>query len=233
MKIGKIIRIVAIVALVGLLGYGVYIGAKPTPISEKVWDTRSTAGNLDTAENYFIIYTDLMCPYCVAFENAILTNEEEFEEYIEENKVLVEVKVTDFLYEFGETKPINSRYSAEATYCAMEEGKFWDYYGTAIRTVWDTYFAVSGKSAFIEMNKLSKEYWIALGESVGLGESFRSCVENDEKLDLIIANTKKTLDSINGGMPYFKFNKFSFSGFDLSWGWDYVKAYFDKGLANK
>ena len=232
MTAGKIIRIVAIVLIVGVFGFGIYSATKPVPNSDKVWDERTTVGNMD-AENYFVIYTDLMCPYCVAFENAILENEEEFNQYIAENDVLLEVKVSEFLYEYGESRPINSRYSAEAVYCAKNEDKFWDYYSLAIRTIWDDYFGKSGKAAFAEANKLNKDYWIKLGEKVGLGESFRDCVENDDTLPELIDNTAKTATAVNGGMPYFKFNKYAVSGFDLSWGWDYVKAYFDKGLASK
>ena len=82
MKAGKIIRIVCLVLIAGVFGFGIYSANKKTPLSEKVWDERTTVGSMD-AENYFIIYTDLVCPYCIAFENAILENEEEFKEYIE------------------------------------------------------------------------------------------------------------------------------------------------------
>ncbi len=229
-KIAGRVTVIAIFALVAICG--IFSATKKVPLSDKVWDERTTVGSME-AENYFIIYTDLMCPYCVAFENAILEHEEEFKDYIAENDILVEVKVSDFLFEYGESKPINSRYSAEATFCARNEDKFWDYYSHTIKTIWKDYFGASGKSAFTAMNKLDKNYWIGLGKEVGLGDSFASCVENDETLDDVIASARKTLEQIDGGMPYFKFNKYSFSGFDLSWGWDYVKLYFQKGLDNK
>ncbi|MBR5939063.1 hypothetical protein IKZ77_00730, partial [Candidatus Saccharibacteria bacterium] len=94
------------------------------------------------------IYSDIMCPYCVAFENAIFEHEDEFEKYIEENNILIEVRLSDFLYQFGEAHAINSRYSAIGTYCAKNEGRFWDYYKHAITSVWNNYFKVLGKSAF-------------------------------------------------------------------------------------
>ncbi|WP_407454635.1 hypothetical protein, partial [Methanobrevibacter sp.] len=43
-------------------------------------------------------------------------------------------------------------------------------------------------------------------------------------------NAKKTA-KLADGMPYFKLNNYTSSGFDLSWGWDYVKMYFT--LLNK
>lgn len=232
MKAGKIIRIVCLVAILGVFGFGIYAANRKTPLSEKVWDERTTVGSMD-AENYFIIYTDLVCPYCIAFENAILENEEEFKQYIEENNVLVEVKMTDFLYEFGEAKAINSRYSAEAAYCAKNENKFWDFYAHAVKTVWRDYFKGQGKAGFMGLNSQDKDYWIGLGKEVGLGESFESCVRNDESLSEVVENTSKVAKAIDGGMPSFKFNKYSFSGFDLGWGWEYVRYYFDKGLDSK
>lgn len=232
MKAGKIVRIAGLVLLAGLLVFGIYTGSKTTPISEKVWDERTTVGSMD-AENYFVIYTDLMCPYCIAFENAILENEEEFNDYIEANNVLLEVKISDFLYEYGENRPINSRYGAEAAYCATNEDKFWDYYKAAIHTIWDNYFGSAGKAGFMALNSVDKNFWINIGTEVGLGETFSDCIKNDETLDLIIANTAKTVEAVNGGMPFFKFNRYGVSGFDLSWGWDYVEAYFDKGLLSK
>ncbi len=225
----KILRIAGIVAVIIVIIAAIVASMNNKPSNaEKVWDTEMTLGNPD-AKNYFIVYSDLVCPYCIAFENAIVENEEQFQKYIEENDILFEVRLSDFLYEYGETNPINSRYSAVATYCAKDEGKFWDYYNLAITTVWNDYFKSAGKSAVSSMSKLGKDYWIKIGEKVGLGDDFKSCVENDKPLEEIEANAKKTAKLANG-MPYFKFNSYTSSGFDLSWGWEYVQMYFQAGL---
>ena len=225
----KTFRIVGILVLVLALVGAIVASMNVKPSNaDKVWDVATTRGNLE-AENYFVVYSDIMCPYCVAFENAIVEHEEEFEKYITENDILFEVRISDFLYEFGETQPINSRYSAEATFCAKKENKFWDYYSTAIKTIWNDYFKGSGKSAFAAMNSLDKSYWIKLGEQVGLGESFSDCVNNDETLNEVKSTATK-MAKVSQGMPYFKFNNYATSGFDLSWGWDYVLMYFQAGL---
>ncbi len=228
-KVKKAIRIIGIIA-VTVLVFGAIIASttiKPA-VSTEVWDEQMTIGNKE-AKNHFIVYSDLVCPYCVAFENAIIENEEEFEEYIEENDILFEIRLSDFLYEYGESSPIQSRHSAIATYCAKNESKFWDYYKHAISEVWNNFFASSGKSGFSKMQDLDQDYWIKLGKEVGLGDSFESCVKNKDPLDEIKATTEKTAKSANG-MPYFKFNNYDTSGFDLSWGWDYVLEYFEAGL---
>ena len=228
-RVKRAIRIIGIIAVVGLIIAAIVTSmtAKPSN-AERIWDKEMTVGNLE-AKNYFIIYSDIMCPYCVAFENAIFENEESFEEYIEQHDILVEVRLSDFLYRYGESRPINSHYSAEATYCAKNEDKFWDYYRTAITTVWKDFFKASGKSAFSQLNAMDKEYWINLGKKIGLGETFESCVRNDEPVEELKKNADKTSKLVTG-MPYFKFNNYTNSGFDLSWGYPYVLMYFQAGL---
>ena len=225
----KIFRIVGVVAVVGLI-VGSLIAAsfvKPST-RDKVWDEATTMGSLDAA-NHFVVYSDIVCPYCVAFENAILEHEEEFQRYIADNDILFEVRMADFLYEYGESRSLASRYSAAATYCAKDDGKFWDYYSLAIRTVWEKYFKHGGKAAFTELSALDEDFWIGLGEEVGLGDKFANCVKNgDETSEL--EKTAAKMAKVAKGMPYFKFNNYATSGFDLSWGWEYVLMYFDAGL---
>ena len=225
----KTLRILGITGIVVVIIFAISasMNAKPSN-SEKVWDEKTTVGNID-AKNYFIVYSDLVCPYCIAFENAIVEHEDEFQKYIKENDILYEVRISDFLYEYGETNPINSRYSAIATYCAKNEDKFWDYYNLAVTTVWNDYFKDLGKTAISSISKLDKDYWIKIGKKAGLGEKFEACVKNDEPLAEIKETAAKTAKLANG-MPYFKFNKYTSSGFDPSWGWEYVQMYFKAGL---
>lgn len=228
-SVEKFFRIFGIIAVIVLIIAAIIASMNNGPSNaEKVWDERTTIGDLE-AKNYFIIYSDLVCPYCIAFENAIVEHEDDFQKYIEENDILVEVRLSDFLYEYGESNPINSLYSAEAVYCARDEGKFWDYYNLAVTTVWDDYFSGSGKSGVGKMSSLGKDYWIDIGQGAGLGEDFASCVKDDTTKDEIVANSEKTA-KLTHGMPYFKFNSFTSSGFDLSWGYDQVLQYFQAGL---
>ena len=224
----KLIRIFGVIVVIGILGAAIIASMVKPSNADMVWDEKTTVGKLD-AKNYFIIYSDIMCPYCVAFENAIFENEEAFDTYIEENDILVEVRLSDFLYQYGESRAINSRYSAVAAYCAKNEGKFWDYYKKAITTVWNDFFKKLGKSAFTELNTKDKGYWISLGEDLDLSDEFKACVLNDDPLDEIIVNAEKTA-KLAKGMPFFKFNKFTSSGFSLSGNWSDVLMFFKAGL---
>lgn len=225
----RALRIAGIVAIVGVLIFAIAASMNREPsTAEKVWDKDTTVGSLE-AKNHFIIYSDLACPYCVAFENAMIEHEEEFKRYIEANDILVEVRLSDFLYEYGQSRSPESLYGAEAVYCAKKEGRFWDYYNKAITKVWKEYFETMGKAAFTEFNKLGKDYWIDIGKGIGLSSEFENCVLNDEIIKEIQAVALRSAKLIDG-MPYFKFNKYVSSGFDLSWGWEYVLMYFDAGL---
>lgn len=224
-------RIIGLVAIIVVI-LGAIIASmniKPSNL-EQVWDQAMTVGNPE-AKNYFIIYSDLVCPYCLAFENAIVENEEEFQQYIADNDILLEVRLSDFLYEYGETQPEPSRYSALGAYCAKNEGKFWDYYNNAVSSVWNDFFKDQGKSGGYALVELGQDYWIDLGKEVGLGDSFVSCVENEEPLAEIQANAEKTA-KMKVGMPYFKFNNFTLAGFDMAGDWDDVKNYFALGLSS-
>ncbi len=225
----KILSVIGIVAVVALVVASIIISmTSKQSNSEIVWDKDTTVGNLD-AKNYFIIYSDLVCPYCLAFENAIIEHEDEFQQYIKDNDILVEVRLSDFLYEYGESNPIHSRYSAIASYCAKNEGKFWDYYNLAVKTVWDDFFRDDGKSGFTRLNNQDQDYWTKIGKKVGLGDEFESCIANQDPLDEIKENALKSTKLTNG-MPYFKFNKFVSSGFTMEGDWEKVLMFFEAGL---
>lgn len=225
----KFLRIFGIIAVIAIIIAAIVVSTTSKPnASSQVWDQATTVGNPE-AKNHFIIYSDLVCPYCIAFENAIIEHEDDFKRYISDNDILVEIRLSDFLYEFGESNPIHSRHSAVATYCAKREGKFWDYYNQAVTSVWNDYFKNLGKSAFSKMSSLDKNYWVTIGQKVGLGDDFKTCVDQDQTLNEVKDNAAKTSKLVNG-MPYFKFNNFTSSGYDLSWGWGYVLKYFQAGL---
>ena len=225
----KALRIISIIVIIVVIFAAIIASTTSKPaVADQAWDKEMTIGDLN-AKNHFIIYSDMVCPYCVAFENAIVENEEEFQNYIKENDIFVEVRLSDFLYEYGQVNHPHSRYSAIATYCAKNEGKFWDYYNLAISSVWNDFFKKDGKSALSNIAKQDASYWTKIGKRIGLGESYEECIENQAPLEEIKQNAEKSAKLIDG-MPYFKFNNYTNSGFDLSWGWDYVKAYFDAGL---
>lgn len=228
----KFIRIGAIVLVVAALLFLVMssLMSKPDP-SEQAWNLATTVGS-NEPEHHYIMYTDLMCPYCDVFSRVVQENWEEFQQYLDEHKILFEVRLTDYLYEASSSE--YSRAAAEATYCAAREDKFWEYYHAAISALWNDYQSKgigSNKNAE-PIRNLPKDYWTKIGHKVGLGARFDQCVANHESVAEIEDNTRRALQSA-AGMPYFKFDRFATSGFDDTWGWEYVKMYLEAGLGKK
>ena len=234
--IGKVIRIGAVAAIVGLLFAVIIMSVTSKPsYAEKVWDNRSTLGDAETAEHHFIMYTDIMCPYCDIISRLMINNEAEFiHDYIEEEKVLFEVRMTDFLYEYGAHHTNNSREGAEAVYCAKNEGKFWEYYHAAVMSIWDDYqsqgIGASSTSAPISDDEIDDAYWLEIGREIGLGDDFKNCYLGHEALTELQANTERAANVVDSGLPYLRLDNYVSNGFSPSWGWNELRQQFDTGL---
>ena len=228
----KALRIIGIIAIVVALFATIIISmTKKAPNSEIVWDKDMTMGNLD-AKNYYIIYSDLACPYCIFFENPIVEHEEEFKEYIKEKDILVEIRLSDFLFEYGQHQSPASREGAIATYCAKDEGRFWDYYNLAVHTVWKNYFSGNSTDGLSKLDQTDKKFWIDLGKTIGLGDTFEKCVSSNAPLATIMERAEKTTKLVDG-MPFFKFNNYTFSGFNPNGDYNDVLQHMEAGLKNR
>lgn len=222
---GRIIAIFAvIVVFIALLA----VSTTRQSTADKVWNREMTVGNLE-AKNLYIMYTDLICPYCDVFSRQVLEHWDEFLAYLDENDILFEIRLTDALYEGAGSS--YSRDAAEAAYCAKREDKFWEYYHGAIEALWKDYQSKgigSSKSA-PPITDLPKDYWTKIGHAAGLGTDFDQCVAERATADEVQESTRRAMQTAEG-MPSFKFNKFSTSGFGEDWDWTYVKRYLDAGL---
>lgn len=228
----RALRTVAIIAVVvAVFALIITSMSAKQSLSEQVWDQNTTIGSLD-ADNYYIMYTDLMCPYCDVFSRAVMEHWDEFQAYLDEHDILFEIRLTDALYEGSGIQ--YSRDAAEATYCAAREDKFWEFYHGALSALWDDYHSkgIGVSKTATPIKNLPDDYWLEVGHKAGLGDNFDSCVKNHETVATIEDNTRRAMQTAEG-MPSFKFNRFTTSGFDNSWGWDYVKMYLDAGLTKK
>lgn len=221
---------VIVVAVIFIFLMIINLTTKPSPRGQ-VWNESATIGDLD-AGNYYVMYTDLMCPYCDVFSRAVMDNWDEFQQYLADHDILFEVRLTDYLYEGNGYD--TSRDSAEAAYCAMRENKFWDFYHGALQHLWDDYHSkgIGNNKTAPHIENVPEDYWRKIGHEVGLGEDFDNCLANHDTVAEIENNTRRALQ-VAQGMPFFQFNKFVTAGFDDSWGWDYVKQYLDAGLSSK
>ncbi len=226
----KQLRTIGIIVVIVLL-FGVVIASLSSRPSagEQVWNEATTVGSMD-AKNHYVMYTDIMCPYCDFFSRVVMDNWDKFTAYLEENDILFEIRLTDYLYEG--TGSQYSRDSAEAAYCAMRENKFWDFYHGAQTALLEDYHSkgIGDSKTSPSIKDLPDDYWLEIGHEAGLGTDFDNCIANHEMASELDNNTRRA-NQVAQGYPYFKFNKFTTAGFDSSWGWDYVKMYLDAGLS--
>lgn len=201
---------------------------KKKDIGNQVWDIRTTLGDPETATHHYVLYTDLMCPYCAVLAQTIQHNQSEFEAWLAEHKVLYEVRATDYLYEGANSK--NSRPAAEAAFCATREDKFWDFYHAAMEQMYKDYqskgIGVSKSSP--QIPELKDDYFLKIAHSVGLGDSFDECFKNHFTVAEITEKTQKAA-KVTNGVPYMFYDGTS-GGIDASGGWETVKLYLETGL---
>ena len=238
--LGKIIRWVVMGGICFLLlGLIIYSSTKSKDFSEVVWDEGTTVGEMKS-QHHFVMYTDLACPYCDIFSRAIQDNDEEFRQMIADKSILFEVRVSDFLYEYGEGKPDMSRWSAKGVECAKESNKFWDYYHQALKNLWNDYHSKgigSSKNAPM-ITGMTEDYWVKVGVDVGMDETeMKECMASEETVAKVEQNAARAYKAMSatgqGGMPFFNFEKLKTSGFSDDWGWTEVKHYFMAGLGEE
>lgn len=227
----KVVRTtILIVIIAAFFGLFIYSSTRPVDISGKIWNENMTQGDVKNATRHYIVYTDIMCPYCNYYARTIQDNDEEFQKYLADNKIAYEVRVTDMLYEGSGVEL--SRPAAEAAYCAANENRFWDFYHKAIEHLFKDYYEKGiGYSKTAPMiTDMTRDYWKNIGTEIGLSEEFVKCYDNGEAVATILENTLKA-SNFASGLPYFTFGKFSTGGFDPSWEWEDVKKMMlDEGL---
>lgn len=230
----RILRTVAVSAVLILLISLVMFnaGRKPATI-EKVWFKEMTIGNLE-AKNHYVMYTDLMCPYCDIFARHLQKNQQEFKkDFLEKHDVLWEVRVTDFLREYGHDAPIYSEWSAEAVYCAKRENKFWEYYYAALDALDRDYHSkgVGISKTAPKISDMQPNYWLKIGEQINLSENFKKCYQNHEALAEVRETTERASKLMGSmGLPSFQFNQKMMAGVDPTDDWERIKLRLEQGL---
>ncbi|MDR2336661.1 MAG: DsbA family protein [Candidatus Nomurabacteria bacterium] len=229
-KIKVILFITLSTLVVGLIIYNASMPKKPADFSKKAWHEAMTLGKAD-AENHFIVYTDIFCPYCDDFSRAWAEHESEFKsDYIESGKVYLEYRLTDIISDHSP----NAERGGEGGYCAATQGTFWEYYHEMLKKLQEDYHSkgIGVSKTSPKIPELDDDYFVEPARAVAeyatldVGK-FESCMKNHEALPELKQNTTKASAVVNGSVPYFVFNDFVSSGF----GGDYatVKMMFKAG----
>ncbi|MBQ1564380.1 thioredoxin domain-containing protein [Candidatus Saccharibacteria bacterium] len=233
----RIISITIIIAVVGLIfGLFVYNAINGSSFEGSAWNEQMTLGDKTTAKHHYIMYTDIFCPYCDKFSDAVAAHKDEFmSDYIEGKKIYFEIRVTDMNYLSGHSN--NSKPAGEGVYCAAKQEKFWDYYYALLGQIYKDYHS---KGIGIDKNSeripdLKMDYFYDVAKDTDLDyDQFVSCMENHETEEELDKNTQRASNIVGGGVPYFTFDKFVTSGFagnfDADNDYEQVKLMMEAGL---
>ncbi len=237
----KAIRISAIIVIVGFLAALVVFNILNPPRPDmSVWNEKMSKGNAETAKHHYIMYTDIFCPYCDKFSDAIGANLEDFDKnYIEDKNILFEIRVTDLNYLNGHSQ--NSKPAGLAAYCAASQGNFWDYYYALLKKIYDDYHSkgIGVDPTSQKIPTLENSYFVEAAAGIESldSEKLKSCIENEETLAELDKNTAEAQKKGVTGVPYFLFDKFKYNGFMGTWNTDsdykVAKDMLDAGLTAK
>jgi protein-disulfide isomerase len=147
--------VVAVVAFIAFSG-----GGSPSPSATVAPGVRQSSHvrGLETALVTIEEWADFQCPACGMF--ARTTEPELVTTYVSRGQVKIVYRHFAFLGP-------ESQWAAEASECADEEGKFWEFH--------DRLFA---SQAGENRGTFSKDNLKRIGEALGLGPSFAACVDS-------------------------------------------------------
>ena len=241
----RAIRVIALVLAIGFFGFLVVSAmVSSNNNAREVWNEAMTLGDRATAKHYYYDYTDIMCPYCDKFANAVAAHQAEFErDYIQDKNIFFEVRLTDILYVYHKDEhegAINSRNAALNAYCAADQNFFWEYYHGILAKLYADYHSKGiGVDQYSEhIPKLEGSYFRSVAKEIdGLDyDQFKSCVVNEEKADELDKNTQRAAKITPSGVPYFVFDKYTTNGFlgkgdAENYDWEQAKLLLDAGLS--
>lgn len=211
LRIGGLILV--FVLIIGAMIFSVTY--KPA-VSSEVWNGAMAKGSEDGKP--YIMYTDIACPYCLKFAEAVNSHSDEFnEDYIDSGKVRFEVRITQYNYQASGNE--NSKSAGESTYCAADQDKFWPYYEILTHKIYTDYY--SDDAVGTGMPEFDTDFYTELAKQAGLDVSrFTKCMDSHSMASEIEAATSKYLSSGAEGVPFFLFNGNKVTGFAGSWDMD-------------
>lgn len=235
LEVGKIVRWGLAIAAIGLV-VAIFVWNATSPENDQpieTWEEEMTYGDPE-AENHFIEYIDMMCPYCTKFYFALHENFDDFKnEYLNNNKIYYEVRLADIVSEHSK----NSYRGNIAGYCAArQEDKFWPFYDTMQRYLNENYYSknIGSKKGDPEIPKWENDIYYAQAKKSGLNMTeFKTCFDNQETKEELDTNTQKAQTTMYSnsisGVPFFIFNDYTSSGFEGNY--NTIKQMFKAGGA--
>ena len=121
-KKALVLLLIGIIAL-SSIGFGIsgmFVRVNPNPQPSEVSVDDDPVKGPENAKVTIVVFTDYQCPFCGKFEREILPLI--ISEYVDSGKARVAIR------DFPLPLHSNSEKAAEASECANEQGKFWEYH---------------------------------------------------------------------------------------------------------
>jgi protein-disulfide isomerase len=132
-------------------------------------------------------FSDFQCPYCGRFDQDV--RPDLFKQYVDTGQVA-------FVYKHMAILGDESTWAAEAAECAADQGQFWGYH--------DLLFA---HQAGENQGAFAKDKLLGFARDLKLDMAqFEPCLENDQTLDRVQANTREGQQAGVHGTPTFFIN---------------------------
>lgn len=160
----------------------------PTPTAAITYTVRSAnrAGHTD-APVTIVEFSDFQCPYCGRFDQDV--RPDLFKQYVDDGRVA-------FVYKHMAILGDESTWAAEAAECAADQGQFWEYH--------DRLFAHQNGE---NQGAFDKDQLLGFARDLNLNMAqFEPCLNNDQTLDRVQADTREGQQAGVHGTPTFFIN---------------------------
>lgn len=193
----------AVVGIAAVFQFGGYSGPVSTKTGLlKTTNAAMTEGN-PRAPVKLVEYADFLCPYCSKFAQYVMPSIEK--DYVRTGKVEVEFRPVAVI-------TADSQRAAEGSYCAADQGKFWNYYRTAYGETWNDYYANNKKPE--DVLSFRGNAINSLAQSAGLNVSNFSICVNSGKYATTVQQATDDFNKANfHGTPSFLINNVPYTGY--------------------
>lgn len=157
----------------------------PAPATFAVRDANRLGDK--TAKVTVIEFADFQCPYCERWFQQV--EPQIVQQYVQTGKV-------NFVYKHSAFLGQESDWAAQAAECAADQGKFWEYHDLLFQQQ-----NGENQGTFVKDNLIGFAQQLELDRS-----KFTACLQNDQTLDRVQADTQEAQQASVNGTPTFFIN---------------------------
>lgn len=150
--------------------------AEPTSVTVEIRKDDHIRGNVKAALT-IVEYSDFQCPFCQRFAPTL---QKALDEYKDKVRLVYRHFPLDSIHPYA-------RPAAEASECASEQGKFWEYHD----------------ALFARQDELSNDFWVKLAGDLKLDvNKFKSCFDTGKYKQRVETDSQDAVAKGGRGTPY-------------------------------